>query len=41
MRCTPRIDWSRGLAGVQTFLVGESFMREHEPGVALQRLFAA
>ena len=28
-------------AGVQTFLVGESFMREAEPGVALQRLFAA
>ena len=28
-------------AGVQTFLIGESFMREAEPGVALQRLFAA
>jgi indole-3-glycerol phosphate synthase len=28
-------------AGVQTFLVGESFMREADPGVALQRLFAA
>jgi len=28
-------------AGVQTFLVGESFMREAEPGDALQRLFAA
>ncbi|WP_206860092.1 indole-3-glycerol phosphate synthase TrpC [Lysobacter changpingensis] len=28
-------------AGVQTFLVGESFMREAEPGVALQRLFVA
>ncbi|MDI9238711.1 indole-3-glycerol phosphate synthase TrpC [Lysobacter sp. LF1] len=28
-------------AGVQTFLVGESFMRENEPGAALQRLFAA
>ena len=28
-------------AGVQTFLVGESFMRERDPGTALQRLFAA
>ena len=27
--------------GVQTFLVGESFMREASPGDALQRLFAA
>lgn len=28
-------------AGIDTFLVGESFMREPEPGAALQRLFAA
>ena len=28
-------------AGVQTFLVGESFMRERDPGTALQRLVAA
>jgi len=28
-------------AGVQTFLVGESFMREAEPGDALHRMFAA
>ncbi|ROU08028.1 indole-3-glycerol phosphate synthase TrpC [Lysobacter enzymogenes] len=28
-------------AGVETFLVGESFMRERDPGTALQRLFAA
>ncbi|UNK48860.1 indole-3-glycerol phosphate synthase TrpC [Lysobacter sp. S4-A87] len=28
-------------AGVQTFLVGESFMREADPGAALHRLFAA
>jgi indole-3-glycerol phosphate synthase len=28
-------------AGVGTFLVGESFMREPDPGAALQRLFAA
>ncbi|QSX73669.1 indole-3-glycerol phosphate synthase TrpC [Lysobacter arenosi] len=28
-------------AGVQTFLIGESFMRETDPGAALQRLFAA
>ncbi|MFC3813432.1 indole-3-glycerol phosphate synthase TrpC [Lysobacter sp. GCM10012299] len=28
-------------AGIQTFLVGESFMRETDPGAALHRLFAA
>ncbi|RPE79618.1 indole-3-glycerol phosphate synthase TrpC [Vulcaniibacterium tengchongense] len=28
-------------AGVETFLVGESFMREPDPGAALRRLFAA
>ncbi|MEH6418202.1 indole-3-glycerol phosphate synthase TrpC [Pseudomonas sp. CGJS7] len=28
-------------AGIDTFLVGESFMRERDPGSALQRLFAA
>lgn len=28
-------------AGVQTFLIGESFMRETDPGAALHRLFAA
>ncbi len=28
-------------AGVNTFLVGESFMREADPGAALRRLFAA
>lgn len=28
-------------AGIETFLIGESFMRERDPGAALQRLFAA
>ncbi|MGO4260181.1 indole-3-glycerol phosphate synthase TrpC [Lysobacter sp. TAB13] len=28
-------------AGIDTFLVGETFMRERDPGSALQRLFAA
>jgi len=28
-------------AGVDTFLIGESFMRERDPGLALQRMFAA
>jgi len=29
------------VAGIDTFLIGESFMRERDPGAALQRLFAA
>ena len=28
-------------AGIETFQIGESFMRESDPGVALRRLFAA
>jgi indole-3-glycerol phosphate synthase len=28
-------------AGVEAFLVGETFMREADPGAALRRLFAA
>jgi len=28
-------------SGINTFLVGETFMRERDPGAALQRLFAA
>ncbi|MDQ3510089.1 MAG: indole-3-glycerol-phosphate synthase TrpC, partial [Pseudomonadota bacterium] len=28
-------------AGINAFLVGESFMRERDPGDALQRMFAA
>ena len=34
------VDRMRG-AGINTFLVGETFMRERDPGAALQRLFAA
>ena len=27
--------------GIDTFLIGESFMRDPDPGAALKRLFAA